>query len=61
MFTLKVENAKGAILELTNNEENYQVTNIEGLNPPNANINTANYANGDGSSLIVQEYPIEKL
>ena len=38
MFTLKVENAKGAVLELTNNEKNYQVADISGLNPPNANI-----------------------
>lgn len=51
MFTLKVENAKGAILELTNNEENYQVANIDGLTPPNANVNTTSYVNGDGSSF----------
>lgn len=51
MFTLKIENPKGAILELTHNEENYQVVNIEGLNPPNATINTSDYANGDGSSF----------
>ena len=47
MFTLKVENTRGAVLELTDNEENYQVTEISGLNPPNANINTSSYANGD--------------
>ena len=51
MFILKVENAKGSVIELTNNEENYQVTDISGLNPPNANINTSNYANGDGSAF----------
>ena len=46
MFTLKVENAKGSTLELTDNEENYQVTDISGLNPPNANINTLEIKNG---------------
>ena len=40
MFTLEIENTKGTRLELTNNEDDFQVTNIEGLNPPNANINT---------------------
>lgn len=51
MFTLEIENTKGTRLELTNNEDDFQVTNIEGLNPPNANINTSNYANSDGSSF----------
>ncbi len=48
MFTLKIENDRGAVIELTNNEENYQVVKIDGLNPPNVNINSSNYANGDG-------------
>ena len=61
MFTLKVENAKGAVLELTNNEENYQVTDISGLNPPNANINTSNYANGDGSSFNSSRIPNREI
>ena len=51
MFRLKVENVKGAILELTNNEDDYQVTNVDGLNPPSSTINTTNYANTDGSSF----------
>ena len=51
MFTLEIENTKGARLELTNNENDFQVTNITGLNPPNANINTSNYANSDGSEF----------
>ena len=57
MFTLKVENSKGAILELTDNEENYQITKISGLNPPNANINTSNYANSDGFSFDSSRIP----
>lgn len=51
MYSLKIENLKGAILELTNNEENYQVVKIEGLDPPKANIITSEFANGDGSSF----------
>ena len=61
MFTLKVENAKGAVLELTNNEENYQVADISVLNPPNANINTSNYANGDGSSFNSSRIPNREI
>lgn len=57
MFTLKVENTRGAVLELTDNEENYQVTEVSGLNPPNANINTSSYANGDGSSFNSSRIP----
>lgn len=61
MFTLKIENAKGAVLELTNNEENYQVADISGLNPPNANINISNYANGDGSSFNSSRIPNREI
>lgn len=61
MFTLKVENKKGSILELTDNEGQYQVTNIEGLTPPNANINTASYANGDGSSFNSSKIPNREI
>ncbi len=57
MFTLKVENTKGEIIELTNNEEDYQVTDIKGLNPPNANVNSSNYANGDGFSFNNSRIP----
>ena len=61
MFTLKVENAKGAILELTHDEGNYQVTSIDGLTPPNANINTSSYANGDGSSFNSSRIPNREI
>lgn len=61
MFSLKIENAKGAVLELTNNEGNYQVTKIDGLNPPNANINTSNYANGDGASFNSSRIPNRQI
>lgn len=61
MFSLKVENAKGAVLELTNDETNFQVTNIEGLTPPNATINTSNFANGDGSSFNSSRIPNREI
>ena len=61
MFSLKVENAKGAILELTNDETNFQVTNVEGLNPPNATINTSDLANGDGSAFNSSKIPNREI
>lgn len=61
MFSLKVENAKGAILELTNDETNFQVTNVEGLTPPNATINTSDFANGDGSSFNSSKIPNREI
>ena len=61
MFSLKIENSKGSIIELTNNEEEFQVTKIEGLNPPNATINTSIYANGDGSSFNSSRIPNREI
>lgn len=61
MFTLKIENAKGSTLELTHNEENYQVADITGLNPQNANVNMSNYANGDGSSFNSSRIPNREI
>jgi hypothetical protein len=49
MFELKIENIKGQILKLTQNESNYQVIEITGLEPPQAVINTVKSANRDGS------------
>lgn len=48
MFTLIAENTNGEQLELTNNPA-YTVTNIDGLNPPEAIINTVQRAGHDGS------------
>lgn len=50
MFTLKVENDRGDILNLTGNS-NYIVYKIEGLNPPQANINASENTTTDGSSI----------
>lgn len=49
MFTLAVENERGERLELTHRLE-YSVVDVQGLTPPNANINTTEMAGGDGSS-----------
>lgn len=49
MFTLKIENPIGEIIKLTQNEANYQVIDISGLNPPNATIINTKVAGMDGS------------
>lgn len=49
MFTLKVENKNNQVLTLTHNESQYQVVNIDGLNPPEAEIFTNAVANMDGA------------
>lgn len=48
MYFLAIENHKGERFNLTQNPK-YSVTSIEGLTPPQANINTAINANFDGS------------
>lgn len=50
MYSLKVENERGNTLELTNNP-NYIVYKIEGLNPPQATINSSVNTTTDGSSI----------
>lgn len=51
MFSCKIENTKGAVLTLTQNESAYQVYNITGLGPPSAKINTSNVAGLDGAKF----------
>jgi len=51
VFFCKVENTRHAVLELTQNETNFQVINITGLNPPNAQVNMTKIAGIDGSSF----------
>lgn len=48
MFTLTVENKYGEQMELTHNDS-YVITSIEGIDPPQAVINTTRNANADGS------------
>lgn len=49
MFIAKIENKLGEVLTLTQIESEYQIVQIEGLNPPNAKINLLNMANIDGA------------
>lgn len=49
MYTLKVDNGNGIAVELTNHENNYQIIEITGLDPGQANINTLSIAGMDGS------------
>lgn len=49
MFEAKIENKKGNILTLSQNESDFQIIRITGLNPPNAQINTNNLAGIDGA------------
>jgi hypothetical protein len=48
MYTLTAQNKYGEQLELTHNEA-YVIESIEGLDPPDAVINTTRNANADGS------------
>ena len=47
MYTLKIENQNGDILDITN-DQNYDVFKIDGLTPPNATLNFSELANYDG-------------
>lgn len=49
MFVAQIENSKNEVLRLTQAESDFQVVSILGLNPPNAQINTAKVAGLDGS------------
>ena len=51
MYTLKVENTLKNILRLTQNENDFQVLNVEGLNPPPAQLNRSKAAGMDGSKF----------
>lgn len=50
MFTLKATNKYNETIELTNNDA-YVITNIEGLDPPDATINMTKNATADGSEF----------
>lgn len=51
MFKLVIENSKGEQLRLTQNEDNYVVGEITGLNPPSASILLSENV-GDGDEFI---------
>ncbi len=48
-FTLKIENTKGAVFELTQNTKDYVVADVQGLTRPPTTINTSASAGIDGS------------
>lgn len=49
MYTAKIQNANGELLQLTGNEAVYQVIDIQGLNPPKAQINNTTIVGLDGA------------
>ena len=51
MYTAQIENSGGETLVLTQDEANYQVISITGLNPPPAIINTTSIAGMDGAKF----------
>lgn len=51
MFICKIENTRNNILTLTQDEDNFQVIKITGLNPPKAQINTTKMATLDGKKF----------
>lgn len=51
MFEARIENTKGSILTLTNNESKFQLISITGLNPPKAQINVSTIAGLDGAKF----------
>ncbi len=49
MFTLKIENQNGEVLDFSDNK-NYDILEIQGLNPPPSALNFTTMANFDGSA-----------
>lgn len=49
MFEAKLENSRGDIITLTGRESEYQITSIQGLNPPSAHLNTTSVSGMDGA------------
>lgn len=49
MFTLRIDNHKGQVFELTHNTANYVVAKIDGLTRPPTSINTATAGTIDGA------------
>ena len=51
MYKLKIERADGQILTLTQDESNYQIIDVDGFNPPKAQVNITGLANFDGGKF----------
>lgn len=60
MYEFKVKSSEGTIYTLTNNP-NYTIYKVDGLEPPQANVNTSNNATGDGSTVNSVRVPIRNL
>ena len=56
MYSLRVENHKGDVLNFSNNR-NYSINRIEGLNPPPATVNRTVMTNAPGSKLNSVQTP----
>lgn len=51
MYQAKIQNANGEVMLLTNDEAKYQILSIQGLNPPQAQINTTAIVGLDGAKF----------
>lgn len=51
MYQASIENSRGQSLQLTGDEANYQILDIEGLNPPEAQVNLTDIAGMDGAKF----------
>ena len=51
MYTARLRNSRGYDLELTDNEGEYQVLDIQGLEPAPASVNITKYAGQDGGGF----------
>ncbi|MCR5652233.1 MAG: phage tail family protein [Ruminococcus sp.] len=51
MYTAKIQNNSGQLLILTDKESQYQVIDIQGLNPVTAQVNTTKTAGMDGAKF----------
>lgn len=60
MYEFKVKYAEDSIYTLTNNP-NYTLYKIDGLEPPEADVNTSNNATGDGSTVNSVRVPERNL
>lgn len=61
MYTLQVKNKNGQILNLTQNENKYQIRKIDGLTPPKGEIHTIDTANLDGSKYKSSRLDVRNL
>ena len=49
LFTLKIQNARNEIFELTHDSKNYSVISVQGLAPPQTVVNTSTGGLIDGT------------